>query len=159
MRCGYFPFVSLYRLYSLQISGVNMNEKKWPGEYLPKDAEVIFSARLPSLSPSTNHTYSCTRGGIYYKKTEVKDWQAAVSCIFANLYGKPVPCEKEVGFYIYLKTKNKRRLDADNRIKSVQDCLKMAGVLKDDSQIWDLRVIRDVDRSLKEDECEVVVFI
>lgn len=135
-----------------------MIEKKWPEDYIPKDVSVIFRAALPMLPPTVNSTYNNNMRGNFYKKTEVKNWQGAVACIFANKYGQPLPCDTQVGFYIYIKTKSKRSFDIDNRVKSVQDCLKMGGVLKDDSQIWDLRVIRELDKSLKYDECEVLLF-
>lgn len=38
--------------------------------------------------------------------------------------------------------KDKRRWDIDNRVKALQDCLISAGILKDDSQIDSLHVIR-----------------
>ncbi len=61
-------------------------------------------------------------------------------------------------FYIIIKTRTRRNMDIDNRIKSVQDCLSMGRVIKNDSQIWDLRVIRILDKSLKEDCAEVMLF-
>lgn len=126
--------------------------------YLPEGTELLMQADLAVLPPSVNHTYSSNWRGSYYKKTEVKNWQEAVACIFANKYGSPLPYDGVVGFYIIIKTRTRRNMDIDNRIKSVQDCLSMGRVIKNDSQIWDLRVIRILDKSLKEDCAEVMLF-
>lgn len=127
--------------------------------YLPAGAEVLMHTALSMLPPSVNHTYSNNWRGSYYKKTEVKNWQEAIACVFANKYGRPLPYDGTVGFYIIIKTRTLRNMDVDNRIKSVQDCLSMGRVIKNDSQIWDLRVIRVLDRELKEDCFEAILFV
>lgn len=136
-----------------------MNNKHWPEDYIPAGATIVMKSMLPTLPPTVNSTYNNNMKGNFYKKTVVKDWQSAIACIFANHYGKPVSCDAQVGFYILIRTKSKRGFDIDNRVKAAQDCLKMGGVLKDDNQIWDLRVIRELHKDLLYDECEVVVFL
>ena len=42
-----------------------------------------------------------------------------------------------------MTARTRRRWDLVNRVKAVQDCLQMAGIIKDDSQITELVVRRD----------------
>ena len=48
-----------------------------------------------------------------------------------------------VALHIIMTSRTRRRWDLDNRVKAVQDCLQMAGIIKDDSQITELVVRRD----------------
>lgn len=80
---------------------------------------------------------------MFYKKREVKKWQAmAVTKLKEASEGHCVPFAGKLKLSIACYTKNKRRMDVDNRIKAVQDCLQSSGLIKDDSQIWDLRAVR-----------------
>ena len=48
-----------------------------------------------------------------------------------------------VSLSVKLMTKDKRRWDIDNRVKALQDCLSIGGVIEDDSQIDELHVKRE----------------
>ena len=55
--------------------------------------------------------------------------------------GQP-PYELPVELRITFMTTDRRRWDIDNRVKALQDCLSLAGVLKDDRQVEILHVER-----------------
>ena len=65
------------------------------------------------------------------------------------------PYTGKVALFITLYVKNSRRMDIDNRIKCLQDCLEPAGLLKDDSQVWLLEVGRVQDNDGKEERVEM----
>lgn len=126
-------------------------------QYLPEGhGKILLQIELPGLPPSVNHTYNCTKSGIYYKNNVAKEWQQSVSSIMRLKKINYEPCTEHVGFYIAMYLPDNRRRDSDNRIKAAQDCLTTANVIKDDSQIWDLRVIKITGQELK---TELILFI
>ena len=112
------------------------------------ESEENVIVKLPGLPPSVNNSYRAARSKgaghcLFYKKREVKKWQAmAVTKLKEASEGYCVPFTGKLKLSIACYTKNKRRMDVDNRIKAVQDCLQSSGLIKDDSQIWDLRAVR-----------------
>ncbi len=104
-------------------------------------APSLVYAVIPGLPPSVNHTYSYGRRTVY-KDASAKQWQKMASLYLRRGRSCDAPYAGRVSCNIILTTKTKRRMDCDNRIKAVQDCLAVAGVLLDDSQIWALNVTR-----------------
>jgi len=104
-------------------------------------APSLVYAVIPGLPPSVNHTYSYGRRTVY-KDASAKQWQKMASLYLRRGRSGDAPYAGRVSCNIILTTKTKRRMDCDNRIKAVQDCLAVAGVLLDDSQIWALNVTR-----------------
>ena len=47
----------------------------------------------------------------------------------------PKPYLKPVKLYIIFQTNDKRHWDIDNRVKVIQDCLQLAEIIKDDTQV------------------------
>ena len=55
--------------------------------------------------------------------------------------------DRHLELYITFQTNDHVRWDIDNRVKALQDCLKLAGVIKDDSLINVLHVERTYGNS------------
>ena len=113
----------------------------------PENKSGAIFITIPGLPPSVNNSYRAAKGKarhcLFYKKKEVKKWQAmATGLLEEAVKGLDVPFIGKLKLKIVCYTKNNRRMDVDNRIKAVQDCLQAAGVIKDDSQIWDVRAVR-----------------
>ena len=58
-----------------------------------------------------------------------------------NWQGQP-PYSEDVELRIEFKVKSRRKWDIDNRVKALQDCLNIAKILQDDSQVQILHVER-----------------
>lgn len=93
----------------------------------------IITLELEGLPPTVNHMYKNSNGR-RFKTKECRDYQGEISTELKFLWGKP-PYKGRVALNVKLITANRRRWDLDNRLKALQDCLQLAGVIKDDSQI------------------------
>lgn len=103
--------------------------------------ETLCAFTIEGLPPSANHTYAPGRGCVY-KKPEAKKWTREAVDTIKKQCGVMEHNEHIVTVMLRFYTKNKRKMDIDNRVKILQDCLMEAGVIKDDSQVWDLAVRR-----------------
>ena len=93
----------------------------------------------PTVNMMYRSSYHCPR----YKTGATQEYQTYVKGMLRQEWkGKP-PYDGSVSFEIKFLTKDKRKWDIDNRVKALQDCLSMAGVIEDDSQIEDLHVHRE----------------
>lgn len=108
----------------------------------------LLSITLDGLPPTVNHLYR-TGGRHRYKTAEGAAYQEATAAEM-RAQREMLPARRCVGPYlgpvalhIIMTSRTRRRWDLDNRIKAVQDCLQMAGIIKDDSQITELVVRRD----------------
>ena len=101
----------------------------------------LLSLEIGDLPPTVNMMY---RNGKYsrYKRSEVEEWQSYVSGQMREQWGKDRPYLGEVEVRVQFITGTKRKWDVDNRLKALLDCLQMAGVIKDDSQISGLQASR-----------------
>lgn len=129
----------------------------------------LLDVSIDGLPPTLNHYYR-SGGGHRYKTTEGRAYQQFVAAeMRAQRKALPaakshVPYPGRVALHIIMTTRTRRRWDLDNRVKAVQDCLQLAGVIKDDSQIDELVVRREefprVDRTrvivMTREECESV---
>lgn len=96
---------------------------------------------LIGLPPTVNHMYR-TGNRSRYKTLEVREYQQyAVNKLREAWNGRKV-MEGRIELRIKFQTDNKHRWDIDNRVKALQDCLSMAGVIRDDSQVDKLYVER-----------------
>ena len=109
----------------------------------------MLSITLDGLPPTVNHLYR-TGGRHRYKTAEGAAYQEATAAEMRAQREKFLPARRCVGPYlgpvalhIVMTSRTRRRWDLDNRVKAVQDCLQMAGIIKDDSQITELVVRRD----------------
>ena len=87
------------------------------------------------MPPTVNHLYRSTAVGRRYKTEAGRQYQQEVNNIIKQAYSGKEVYTGSVGLYIVFETNTRRRWDIDNRVKALQDCLTMAGVLRDDKQV------------------------
>ena len=102
---------------------------------------TLISITLKSLPPTVNHMYMNAHGR-RFRTAECREYQEyAVEQLKAVWNNKPLFTGR-AALFITLSTNNRRRWDIDNRMKALQDCLTMAGIIKDDSQIDFIQIER-----------------
>ncbi len=102
---------------------------------------TLIHLELEGLPPTVNHMYR-TSGRYRYKTAEAREYQNKISEQMNSLWGKSETYNQPVSLEIIFETSGSRRWDIDNRVKALQDCLSMAGIIKDDMQINRLHVER-----------------
>ena len=102
---------------------------------------VLLSLELEGLPPTVNHLYRNFRHW-RYKTASGRKYQEEVSRHLHETWKKQPPYEEPVELRITFTVNSRRKWDIDNRVKALQDCLSMAGVLKDDRQVEILHVER-----------------
>jgi Holliday junction resolvase RusA-like endonuclease len=101
--------------------------------------ELIVRSEIPGLPPSVNH-YLCRRGKNTFKTQEAREWQSnAATILMLDNRRKPV-YEGDVYVEVQCYTRRLKSFDADNRLKPAQDCLALAGIIKDDRQVMQATV-------------------
>jgi len=120
--------------------------KKRSAEEFSDAHRTLVDVVIPELPPSVNAMWRSTygKGGRTYKPKSVKDWQAQATEVIRNdLKNRGLGRYAGLVFVsITVLTSSRRKMDIDNRIKCLQDCLEPAGVVEDDCQVWDLRIRR-----------------
>lgn len=96
---------------------------------------------LLGLPPTVNHMYR-TGNRSRYKTLEVREYQQYVVNRLRDEWNGRKAMDGRIDVRITFTADNKRRWDIDNRVKALQDCLSMAGVIQDDSQVDSLHVER-----------------
>lgn len=92
--------------------------------------------------PSVNHYWERTRSGGMRVGDSGLSYRGAVARAVAR---EMIPLfTGRLGVTVVARPPDRRRRDLDNICKALLDALAHAGVYKDDSQIDDLRVIRDL---------------
>jgi Holliday junction resolvase RusA-like endonuclease len=77
-----------------------------------------------------------------YKSEKAKRRQHDAMWILRKAAGLPVKTfGEDVSYLLMLLTPSNRRMDGDNCVKALQDCLQMSGIIEDDAQVKDHRVI------------------
>lgn len=117
-----------------------------------------FSATLP-FPPSLNAAVRHIGGGGHYLSPEAKRFRAIA---VATLRNAVVRCRHETittrcAVVIELYPPDRRKRDADNRIKAVLDCLQLARVVADDNLVRDVRVVSYDDHRVAGGKCDVTV--
>ncbi|MCX8075742.1 MAG: RusA family crossover junction endodeoxyribonuclease [Aquificaceae bacterium] len=103
----------------------------------------MIELRLSMLPVPKSNRYIRKRSGAVFKPPRVKNWEVrAIWEIREQYSGKPL--EDKVSVYVELLLPNHRRRDIDNMLKSLWDVLEKGGVIKNDSQIYEIRTVKKV---------------
>ena len=70
-----------------------------------------------------------------YKTLEVREYQQYAVNKLREAWAGRATLTGRIEMRLTFTTNNHRRWDIDNRVKALQDCLSMAGVIRDDSQL------------------------
>ena len=112
----------------------------------------LLSITLDGLPPTVNHLYRSggsarhrykTAEGVAYQEATVEEMRRLRKASRTLGPYLTSPYLGPVALHIIMTSRTRRRWDLDNRVKAVQDCLQMAGIIKDDSQITELVVRRE----------------
>lgn len=122
---------------------------------MPTNTRVLLDATLDNLPPTVNHYYRTGRRIARYKTAAGKVYQALTVAAMLQARRCGGTYTGPVALSIVLTSRTRRRWDLDNRVKAVQDCLQLSGIIADDSQITELHVIRD--NSVRKDSTRVTV--
>ena len=116
----------------------------------------LVEVNLNGLPPTVNQMYRNAGTHIRYKTKKTREYQEYA--VKAIKEARRIPCTftGRVALEVHLHVADKRKWDIDNRLKVLQDCLQMAGVIKDDSQI-DSIIADRVDTS--DEACTVIAVI
>jgi len=88
---------------------------------------------------TVNAYYRSTPGGVKISSRGRAFANEVESCVHEQ-GGMRLSCRVSLRVELYPQTR--RKYDADNVLKSLLDSLEKAGVLENDEQVWDLRVIK-----------------
>ena len=105
-------------------------------------ANILLELELEGLPPTVNHLYRTGRTGYRYKTAGGRKYQEQVSSLLVQEWQGRPPYSGDVELRIEFIVKPRRKWDIDNRVKALQDCLNMAKILQDDSQVQILHVER-----------------
>ena len=103
---------------------------------------TLLEVELLGLPPTLNQMYR-NHGHYRYKRGTTAAYQQYATARLREEWGGKAAYDGRVKLSVILRTSDKRRWDIDNRVKALQDCLSMAGVIEDDSQIDELYVKRE----------------
>lgn len=102
---------------------------------------MIFTLPLP---PTTNSSYKTTKTGGFYTTQKHKDWFVDAGWTVKLGYkGKSIKDEVVVDITLYLK----KDRDIDGSIKPILDLLQRQGVYTNDSQVVELSVAKETDKT------------
>ena len=113
------------------------------------ESTELLTLEFEGLPPTVNMMYRGIHGH-RYKTTATQRFQADISQCMRKLWNGQPPYEGRVEYTITYFTINYRRWDIDNRVKALQDCLSLSGVIKDDSQVDKLTVERKYTQRQRE---------
>lgn len=103
-------------------------------------------AEIPELPPSLWKAYRPRMNGGKYLSPEAKAWcDRAAMRLLAHRPKKPMVGRLVLD--ITLVGKDQRRWDVENRVKVLSDLLTRMRFWEDDSQVWELRVRREMGKA------------
>lgn len=102
---------------------------------------VLMAVEFEGIPPTVNHLYRSYRNR-RYKTASGREYQKQVTEILRKKWRKQPPVTSPIELRIIFTTNDRRKWDIDNRVKALQDCLSMAGIIGDDMQVEILHVER-----------------
>lgn len=109
-----------------------------------KHLQLLLRLELKGLPPTVNHLYRTSRKtGRRYKTSIGKLYQDYVTLMLSTLWGSRPAYTGAIELRIKLISSDRRKWDIDNRVKALQDCLELGGVVKNDTQVEILHVERE----------------
>ena len=110
---------------------------------------TLLCVTLIGLPPTVNHLYRTSVRGVRYKTKAGKVWQENTALMLRTAWGGKPSLSREDGIFlrVLFMMGNERVWDMDNRLKVLQDCLQMAGIVRDDRDIDHLWVDRERGRA------------
>ena len=104
---------------------------------------ILLDMELKGLPPTVNQMYRTSKTCVRYKTQKAKDYQRYAVKAMQAAHLVPYTFKGRVVLNVKFYDSEKRKWDLDNRLKVLQDCLQLAGIIKDDSQIDFLNVERE----------------
>lgn len=117
------------------------HENKHRNNDFKENENELIHVILDGLPPTVNHMHINARGRRFRSK-ECRDYQDYAVAEISRQRAREWPFSGRVALSIVFTVSDKRRWDIDNRVKAVQDCLELAGVIENDSQIDKMEVKR-----------------
>jgi crossover junction endodeoxyribonuclease RusA len=93
------------------------------------------------LPPSANRYYRNVRGRTLLSKEAREYREACAMAAAAQWRGKPITSPVRIEAHVYMTLRG----DLMNREKQLLDALEGTAIV-DDSQVWDMRMVRHIDR-------------
>ena len=103
----------------------------------------LLEVTLKGLPPTVNQMYRNAGTRVRYKTKKTRDYQRYAIKAMQEAHLVPYTFEGRTILNVKFFVAEKRKWDMDNRLKALQDCLQMAGIIKDDSQIDDIHAQRE----------------
>ena len=122
---------------------------------MDQDKELI-KLEIEGLPPTVNMMYRGLHGH-RFKTSKTLEYQNYIANKLRKLWQGKRPYDGRAELFITYHTYSHRRWDVDNRLKALQDCLSLAGVIKDDSQIDTLIVKRVFELEKQRDRTVLIL--
>ena len=110
---------------------------------------MLLDMEFEGLPPTVNHMYRM-HGRYKFKTAEARSYQERITAQICEAWQDKTTYKGRAALTIIFFTNNHKRWDIDNRVKALQDCLNMAGVIGDDTQIDTLQVFRIYEKDGKD---------
>ena len=107
---------------------------------------ILTHATIRELPASVNAIWRVSKNHGVYKTSEAKDFQGRLADELAMHYVGDLPFEDKVSVRIHLAKADRREFDVDNRLKLILDALQDSGVIKNDNQIYSLKVTKAIGK-------------
>lgn len=103
----------------------------------------MIELHLSTLPVPKSNRYIRKRSGRVFKPPRVKNWEVRALWEISQQFSG-TPLEGKLSVHVELVLPNHRRRDIDNMLKSLWDVLEKGGVIRNDSQIYEVRTIKRV---------------